>query len=87
MNNSIKKLRNEIDKADEKIILLLGKRMELSKKIGELKKKSGEKIVDNAREKEIFEKIRKNAIKNKIDEKTAQKIYGLIIKDSKKIQK
>lgn len=68
------KLRNQIDKIDDKIISLLEKRLKIAKAI----KKYKNKITDIDREKEILAKINSKYIKD---------IYKTIFKNSKKIQK
>lgn len=71
---SLYKLRNQIDKIDDKIIALLEKRLRIAKSI----KKYKTKIGDSKREKEILAKISSAYI---------QDIYKTIFKNSKKIQK
>ena len=71
---SLGKLRNQIDKIDDKIIFLLEKRLQIAKKIKKYKKK----IIDTNREKEILSKIHSKYIKD---------IYKSIFKNSKKFQK
>jgi len=55
----IRKLRDDIDKADSSILRLLSKRARLAKKIGELKKKNAREFYIPAREEEILERLRK----------------------------
>lgn len=50
----IKELRLEVDSIDEHIIRLLGKRMEIAKKMGELKRKNNISILQPQRWKEII---------------------------------
>ena len=42
--------REEIDRIDEQIIELFGRRMEVARRIGEYKKENGLNILDSARE-------------------------------------
>jgi chorismate mutase/prephenate dehydratase len=51
------KLREEIDKIDNEIIRLLNKRMEIVKKVGELKNTTNAPIYRPEREKEIIERL------------------------------
>jgi chorismate mutase/prephenate dehydratase len=53
----LKKLREEIDKIDNEILRLLNKRMEIVKKVGELKNSSNAPIYRPEREKEIIERL------------------------------
>jgi len=49
-------IRVRIDEIDEEIVALLKERIELCKKIGELKRLLGMNIVDREREKIVFER-------------------------------
>ena len=59
MENELKALRNEIDKIDNEILSLLNKRMEIVKKVGELKNNTNAPIYRPEREKEIIERLTK----------------------------
>nr|WP_314533256.1 chorismate mutase [uncultured Fusobacterium sp.] len=48
-------LRKKIDEIDDKLLILLKERLEVSKKIGEIKKKNNMPIYDPVREQEIIE--------------------------------
>ena len=48
-------LRKKIDEIDNKLLILLKERLEVSKKIGEIKKKNNMPIYDPVREQEIIE--------------------------------
>ncbi len=67
-------IRKKIDKIDDKIIILLEKRLLLAKELKKIKKK----IKDKKREDEILSKIKSIFIKD---------IYKTIFKNSKKVQK
>lgn len=54
-------LRKKINQIDEQLIELLEKRIEVSKEIGNLKKKKNIAIFDAEREKEIIEYYTKNS--------------------------
>jgi chorismate mutase len=79
---TILKLRKEIDKIDGKILDLLNKRTVLTEKIMKIKRKTGMKITDKEREKEIIENLKKKT-KNKILKKYLKPIYKIIFKISK----
>ncbi len=55
----LKKLRKEIDNIDNEILKLLNKRMEIVKKVGELKNNTNAPIYRPEREKEIIERLTK----------------------------
>jgi len=59
MEKKLKSLRAKIDRLDEEILSLLQKRIELVKKIGEIKKHSNAPVFDPAREKEILHRLKK----------------------------
>lgn len=48
-------MRKKIDEIDDKLLILLKERLEVSKKIGEIKKKNNMPIYDPVREQEIIE--------------------------------
>jgi monofunctional chorismate mutase len=78
------KLRKEINKIDREIIILLKKRFEVSRKIGDYKKENNLKIRDLKRENEI---INKKIKESKLDKKFVKNLYGLIFRESRRMQK
>ena len=48
-------MRKKIDEIDDKLLILLKERLEVSKKIGEIKKKNNMPIYDPVREQEIID--------------------------------
>ena len=54
-------LRKKIDEIDERILLLLKKRAEISRKIGSIKKKNGLPIRDRTRENRLYAHLRYEA--------------------------
>ncbi|MEJ5173109.1 MAG: prephenate dehydratase [Hydrogenothermaceae bacterium] len=56
---TLKKLREEIDKIDKSLVELINKRAELAKQVGEVKKKHNLPIFVPSREKEIFDRLEK----------------------------
>jgi len=83
----LEKLRNEIDSIDDEIVKLLRKRLNISYKIGKYKTKKNMKIYDRKREIEIYNKINEKAEKNNLDERFINKIFKIIIRDSRERQK
>ncbi len=85
---NIKKVRKEIDKLDNQLISTLKKRFELSKKVAEYKYKNSIKIFDRVRENEIvkdrIEKFKKSGFD---DRRFVKKMFRMIMKKSRKIQK
>ncbi len=87
MNKNIQKLRTKINNIDAKILELLSERFEISKKIGREKKKSGLPLYDPKRELTALKKRQITGIKSNIDLKFVNKLFRLIFKYSKKVQK
>ena len=74
----LKKARNEIDKLDNSIFILLKKRTRIVKHMLNLKQHKKE-IIDRARINEIVKKIKKKSINNNIDPKITTTIWKSMI--------
>jgi len=74
----LKRLRDEIDQVDGRIMELLGKRTQIVKQIGKLKPSPGQ-VKDRPREKEIICHVRSLARKEGVDEQVAENIYRLLL--------
>jgi len=81
----LKRKRKEIDRIDQKLLILLNQRLRIAQEIGKIKKETGKKIYDPKREKEILEKLK---IKNKgpMKEEDLKKVFNIIIKVCRKFQ-
>ncbi|HIJ58439.1 MAG TPA: prephenate dehydratase [Deltaproteobacteria bacterium] len=79
---SLKEIRKNIDSIDSQIMQLLNNRMEQVL----LAKKFKTEIEDNEREKEVLDRIEKN-FTGLINAEFMEKIYGEIIKESKRLQR
>ncbi len=86
MMQNLEKLREGIDKIDGKIIDLLIKRKNLVKNIAQLKKELKKPVFDNAREKQIIEKMKLEAREKNLDEDFIISIYDIILKNSREEQ-
>lgn len=86
-NNTLQDLRENIEKIDNNIIRLLSMRLKIVKKIGILKHRKGLRVVNYDREKNLMNLHRKHSQQNKIDPKFIDKIFNLIIRHSRAIQK
>lgn len=76
-------LREEIDRLDDRIIFLLDKRIQLACKTTRHKNEVG----DLNREKQIFQRLKTKTKKLRlIEPEFVQKLYGMILKESRKIQ-
>ena len=79
-------LRGEIDRIDERILELINQRLEIGKKVGEIKKQKGSQILDRTRERMVIERLsRLNP--GPADESLIQYIFNVIITATREIQK
>ena len=78
---SLKEIRKSIDSIDSQILQLLNNRMEQVL----LAKKFKTEIEDNKREKEVLDRIGKNAT-GLINAEFMEKVYVEVIKESKRLQ-
>jgi len=85
--DELKKLRAHINKLDESIICTVADRMAVSRAVGEIKKRNALPIKDPAREKDLKKFHQKLADKYDITYQTLRKIFTLIMKESRRIQK
>ena len=86
MDKRILNLREEIDKIDEKIIALLKSRMDVSKKVGELKAVLHIPVEDKGREDEIIQRLGELA-NGHLKVEQLIRIFTAVFKSSKQIQK
>jgi len=84
MKNELKSLRRKMNRIDKKIVALLEKRFEVSKKIGEYKLKNHLLVEDKKREKEILASRTKNS---SLSKNFTRKLFNLIFNESKRIQR
>lgn len=83
----LKKLRRQIDQIDNQIVSLLSQRLVLVEKIAHLKTSIDLGIEDKEREKEVLENINKKAEKFNLSTKFIGKVFKLIIRESKRVEK
>lgn len=81
-------LRYEINNIDSEILYLLKKRMNISVKVGKFKKENNITILDNNREKKVYQKLfYLNEQKGeKLEEEFIKNIWEIIMNYSKKLQ-
>lgn len=84
--DKISECRKEIDAIDEKIISLLEKRIEVSRKTALIKQEYGMDIFDRKREQEIIRSI-SSVAKDKLSSAYIKKIYTVVMETSRQIQK
>jgi monofunctional chorismate mutase len=83
---NLESIRKKIDKVDDEIVNLLGKRKDLVKEVAEIKKSLDKKIFDKSREQQLIEKLRQKAREKNIDEGFICSLYRVILKNSKEEQ-
>ncbi len=83
----IKNLRMMIDQLDDMMIQTVVQRMTVSRTIGKIKKQHAMKVKDAKREKDLQKFHRNLAKKYGITYPTLQKIFALVMQESKRIQK
>lgn len=79
MSNELEQLRKKIDQVDKKLVSLLGRRFELTKKVGIYKKKMRLKPYDKKREKDMMAKRFEWGKKQKLDETFIKQLFKVII--------
>lgn len=86
-NNTMQDLRESIEKIDNNIINLLSLRFKIAKNIGILKQKKGLSVTDYSREKKLISLHHTYGQQSKIDKNFTDKVFNLIIRHSRAIQK
>ncbi|WP_321492823.1 prephenate dehydratase [uncultured Desulfobacter sp.] len=79
-------LRGEIDRIDERILELINQRLEIGKKVGEIKKQKGGQILDRNRERMVIERLSR-INPGPADESLIQYIFNVIITATREIQR
>lgn len=77
--------RRSIDLLDERLLKLINRRLRVALEIGKIKKRTGKKVYDPAREKEVLERLK---VKNKgpVRERDLKKIFGTVMKICRQAQ-
>jgi chorismate mutase / prephenate dehydratase len=83
--NSIEKIREALQKKDQKIVALLNERAELSLEVGQIKNKNGREIYDPSRESLVYEYLFQIS-RGPLSNKALQEIYREIISSSRALQ-
>jgi chorismate mutase len=80
-------LRKCVDEIDSQILKALKDRITVCQKIGEYKKQHDIPVLDQAREKEVFNKVREEAVKFKLEPAQIEVLYREIVNMCSDIQK
>jgi monofunctional chorismate mutase len=86
MQNNLPKLRKQIDRLDDQIVLLLNRRMKLAESVGALKANNGHKVYDRAREQELLSRLCES-LDGPLADRELCEIYKKILKVSREHQK
>src|ERR1041385_5475821 len=86
-NNSVSRIRDEIDFIDDMLLILLSQRQELVRQVGQWKKKQRIPIQDRKRDDSILKRTNELAREADLDPAFIKKIYAIIFEDSRSIQK
>ena len=87
LETKLEKIRDKIQKIDQRLLSLIKDRMELAEKIAEVKQTLNLDIYDAGQEEKVKRKYKKTAVQLGINEKVTENICKLILKESKKVQK
>jgi monofunctional chorismate mutase len=82
----IDELRKEVDKLDAELISIIGKRMDLSRQIGEEKRESGEEIHAKTREITVLDQVKLLGNQAGLDDAFITNLYQTILAESRRVQ-
>jgi chorismate mutase len=83
----IQTLRKRVNEIDCQILKALNERITICQKIGERKKQQGLPILDQVREKEVYSRVREEAVKFGLEPALFEAIYREIVNMCIDIQK
>lgn len=86
MNDKLDNLRRQIDVFDEKLLLILARRIHIVREIGEIKKEHGVKPLDGKRWQGVLRSKLSKAHSLNLSEKFIEKLYNLIHEYSLEIE-
>ena len=76
-------LRGEIDAINREIVLLLAKRISLSREVAKIKKRESLPILDSEREKAIHQEMRELARQHQLSSLVVEEIFQIILETSR----
>ncbi|MDP2209225.1 MAG: chorismate mutase [Bacteroidota bacterium] len=85
--NQLKSMRKLVDRIDSELVNLIAVRQHLAEAIGKIKKQNNLSITNPEREQIILERTSSIARRKMLDDKFVRKIFQLIIKQSRIIQR
>nr|WP_321398966.1 prephenate dehydratase [uncultured Desulfobacter sp.] len=84
--SALSPLRDEIDRIDVRILELINQRLEIGKKVGEIKRQEGSQVLDRTRERMVIERLFK-LNPGPADESLIQYLFNVIITATREIQR
>jgi chorismate mutase-like protein len=85
LDPELESLRSQIDQVDERILELLGQRVELVLRVGELKRTTGAAVYDPERERLVLEGLMRRAAPP-LDAETVRRIFERLIDESRRLE-
>lgn len=79
-------LRGRIDDIDERLIALIGERLELACELGRLKARAGLAIEDEERERILAALYERHAHRAGLDPDFVQRVFETVLAESKRVQ-
>ena len=76
----IEDLRKEINRLNEEIIDKLVQRVEIAVEIGKIKRRNGQPIVDEEREKKVFDQVKELSATKKLGTEGVERVFREIIR-------
>ena len=77
--DDLEQLRKKVDNIDNQILDSLNDRAKICKEIGSIKRKQRLQIRDNSRENEIYERVKKRAVKFALDPVQVEQVFREIV--------
>ncbi|MEM2963825.1 MAG: prephenate dehydratase [Candidatus Bathyarchaeia archaeon] len=84
--DELTRLRELMDELDDKLLGLLRSRVDLSRRIGELKKRSGMPVRDPAREREVLKRVKRLSSQLGFDPLELEEVFLKILAASRRVQ-
>jgi chorismate mutase len=87
VTEELQALRNCVDNVDYQILKALSERVTICRKIGEYKKQHNLPVEDKVREKEVYSRVREEAVKFQLEPARIEALYREIVNICSVIQK
>lgn len=87
MNEQLKGIRTEIEEIDRELIALIGRRVSLARKVGDIKRDAGLPTLDPQREAEVVTRAAAMARDAGLDEESLRSIFWHLVETSRRVQR